>query len=153
MQTNPETRDALLQALLTAEAASCVVRNGDTIRIFRRRGVLDLFTLLQEEPALLSGAVVADKVVGKGAAALMILGGVRTLLAGRVSEAALALLRDSAVEVHFEEAVPQIVNRDGTGCCPVEALCRDCRTAGECLSRIAQFVEEMQQKMQQKIKK
>ena len=41
------------------------------MRIFRERGVADLFRLLREEPQLLRGAFIADKVVGKGAAALV----------------------------------------------------------------------------------
>ena len=75
--------------LLFAEKCSCVVRNGDEVRIFRERGVKDLYRLLREEPQLLDGAFVADKVVGKGAAALMILGGVEELFADVVSRAAL----------------------------------------------------------------
>ena len=77
--------------LLFAEKCSCVVRNGDEVRIFRERGVKDLYRLLREEPQLLDGAFVADKVVGKGAAALMILGGVEELFADVVSRAALDL--------------------------------------------------------------
>ena len=73
--------------LLFAEKCSCVVRNGDEVRIFRERGVKDLYRLLREEPQLLDGAFVADKVVGKGAAALMILGGVEELFADVVSRA------------------------------------------------------------------
>ena len=69
--------------LLFAEKCSCVVRNGDEVRIFRERGVKDLYRLLREEPQLLDGAFVADKVVGKGAAALMILGGVEELFRRR----------------------------------------------------------------------
>lgn len=55
------------------------------MRIFRERGVADLFRLLHEEPQLLRGAFIADKVVGKGAAALMVLGGVEGLFADVVS--------------------------------------------------------------------
>ena len=66
------TDDQRLQLidLLHVEACSCVIRNGDVTRIFRERGVKDLYRLLEEEPELLDGAFVADKVVGKGAAAL-----------------------------------------------------------------------------------
>ena len=71
--------------LLFAEKCSCVIRNGDTTRIFRERGVKDLYRLLDEEPEFLDGAFVADKVVGKGAAALMILGGVGELFADIIS--------------------------------------------------------------------
>lgn len=43
--------------LLFAEKCSCVIRNGDSVRIFRERGVADLYRLLHEEPALLRGGL------------------------------------------------------------------------------------------------
>ena len=67
MGTDNANKDRQAIDLLFAERCSCVVRNGDTIRIFRERGVRDLWRLLHEEPELLDGAFVADKVVGKGA--------------------------------------------------------------------------------------
>ena len=136
----------LLMRLLEAEQCSCVIRNGDTVRLFRRRGVKDLFELLQQEPAFLAGACVADKIVGKGAAALMLLGGVRSLRTETLSEAALELLQTGDIELTYDTVVPHIVRRDGAGICPVEALCSDCRTAADCLPRIAGFLEQMAQK-------
>ena len=56
-----------------------MIANGDNIRTFTQRGVADLYDLLTQEPDFLKGASIADKVVGKGAAALMILGGIREL--------------------------------------------------------------------------
>ena len=47
--------------------------------LFTQRGVADLYDLLTQEPDFLKGALIADKVVGKGAAALMILGGIKEL--------------------------------------------------------------------------
>ena len=139
-----DSRQTLID-LLHAEEASCVIRNGDTIRIFRQRGVKDLFGLLKQEPEFLAGAVVADRIVGKGAAALLVLGGVRALCTDTVSEAALELLRAAAVEVACGTVVPHIINRTGTGICPVEALCSDCRTAEECLPRIEAFLQKIAQ--------
>ncbi len=49
----------------------------DRIRSFDGRGIFDLYGILTEHPDWLRGASVADKVVGKGAAALLILDGVR----------------------------------------------------------------------------
>lgn len=141
---SPASRQLLID-LLHAEQCACVIRNGDTIRLGRQRGVKDLFELLKREPDLLAGAFVADKVVGKGAAALLIAGGVAELWADRISEAALELLRTSPVRVAYGASTPCIVNRDGTGICPVEALCSDCRTAAECLPRIEAFVARMAQ--------
>lgn len=118
---------------------SLVVENG-TIRTFNQRGVTDLFHLLEKEPEFLCGASLADKVVGKGAAALMILGHVAQVHADIISESALELFRSSNVAVTYGEAVHHIINRKGDGICPVESLCRDCVTAEECLPLIRKFI-------------
>ena len=96
--------------------------------------------LLHEEPELLDGAFVADKVVGKGAAALMAAGRVRELFADVVSHAALELLNGAGIPVSYTVAVPHIINRAGDGICPVERLCAGARTAAECLPLIEGFL-------------
>lgn len=116
---------------------------GDGIRTFDGRGISDLYGLLTEHPGWLRGASVADKVVGKGAAALLILGGVRELFAGVVSTSALGLLKDSGIPVRFSQEVAHIVNRKGDGVCPVETLCKECTTAAQCLPLIREFVAKI----------
>lgn len=128
---------------LFAEKCSCVIRNGNEIRVFHDRGIKDLFRLLKEEPAFLDGAFIADKAVGKGAAALMILGGVKEVFADVVSRPALALLNDTGIKTDYVQAVEHIVNRTQTGICPVEQLCSDCATAEACLPLIERFIEHM----------
>lgn len=129
--------------LLFAEGCSCVIRNGDQLRIFRERGVKDLRRLLKEQPEFLLGAFVADKVVGKAAAALMILGGVKEVFADTVSRPALDLLSKSRIEVAYTLEVPHIINRTKTGWCPLETRCRDLKTPGECLAQIDDFIDSM----------
>lgn len=119
---------------------SLVVLNGAVTRTFTGRGVSDLYNLLTLEPALLKGASIADKVVGKGAAALMILGKVSRLHAAVISEAALDLFAGSDVGVTYTRRVPSIINRAGTGPCPVESLCAGCSTPAECLPLISSFL-------------
>lgn len=108
--------------------------------MFRERGVRDLYRLLIEEPETLRSAFVADKVVGKGAAALMVSGGVQGLFAGVASAPALELLREAGIEAECACEVPHIVDRTGTDICPVEKLCAGCRTAEECLPLIEMFL-------------
>ena len=129
--------------LLFKEDCSCVIRKDDTIRIFRERGVKDLLRLLHTERELLNGAFVADKVVGKGAAALMVLGGIRTVFADVISTPARKLLEEARIRVFCTVEVPNISDRSNTGICPVEKLCSDCLTAEECLPRIEKFVENL----------
>lgn len=126
---------------LFEERCSCVVCNGGQLRIFRERGVRDLYRLLREEPELLRGAFVADKVVGKAAAALMILGGVEALYAHVISTPALELFRRAGTEAACGEEVPHIINRSQTGWCPLESRCFDAPTPEACLERIEEFLQ------------
>ena len=105
-----------------------VVANGAQIRTFDRRGVADLHTLLTDGGEFLRGATVADKVVGKAAAALMLLGGVSEMHTEVISRPALDLLAGSGMRVGYD----------------VEIRCRDCRTARECLERIEEFLQQQQ---------
>jgi len=118
---------------------SLVAANGYT-RTFDRRGIADLYDLLSDDPAFLAGAFIADKVVGKGAAALVILGHASELYADIISEAALEMLSQSPVKVSFGQLVPHIINHNGTGWCPVETLCKDSKTPEECLPLIQNFM-------------
>ena len=128
---------------LHALQCSCIRHNNGATRTFHERGVKDLHRLLTQEPEILRGASLADKVVGKGAAALMISGGVAWVYADVISKAAMVLFEQSRVEVQYKQIVPNIINRTGTDICPVEKLCRDCQTAAECLPLIDKFIKEM----------
>ena len=115
----------------------------DEIRTFDGRGVSDLYWLLFEKPVYLHGAKVADKVVGKGAAALMALAGVKEVHADVISHLAFELLKHAGINVTYESIVPHIVNRSGNGWCPLETRCMECDTPEECLVQIQSFMEEM----------
>lgn len=69
---------------------SCVMKNREEVRTFTQRGVADLYDLYQADSAFMKGATIADKVIGKGAAALMVLGGFKTVYADIISTPALA---------------------------------------------------------------
>ena len=105
--TNGITPELRRQAIdrLFAERCSCVIRNGSDMRVFYERGVKDLYRLLKEEPGLLRGAFVADKVVGKAAAALLALGGVEEVFADVISRPAIDLLEKIAVGTGYRLCV------------------------------------------------
>lgn len=127
---------------LHAEQCSCIIYNNGVTRTFHQRGVKDLHELLTHEPTILHGAYIADKVVGKGAAALMVAGGVEWVYADVMSEAAMELFNIGQVTVEYRQLVPNIINRSGTDICPVEKLCRECKSVAEALPLIDKFVAE-----------
>ena len=132
--------------LLRSGGYSCVLANEGKIRTFTQRGVADLYDLLTQEPEFLKGALIADKVVGKGAAALMILGGIKELYTDIVSSNAMDLFQTSDVKVGFIQEVPFIWNRDHTGWCPVETMCSGEKSAEAILPLIRDFLERIRGK-------
>lgn len=135
------THDGAIE-MLHSEGCSCVIVRGDEVTLCRQRGVKDLFELLTATPDALEGAFIADKVVGKGAAALMVAGRIEALYADVISLPALSLLGGHGIPVGYGDSVPNIINRSGTGICPVETLCADTDDPAECVARIERFLTE-----------
>lgn len=147
MTENGEVTKERLTDILHRGHYSLVVLQGE-LHTFTGRGVSDLYRLWSERRTLLRGAALADKVVGKGAAALMALMGVKEVYADVVSLPALELLRRAGVNVHPAQTVPHIINRAGTGRCPLETRCAPCATPEECLVEIEAFMHQMKQENQ-----
>ncbi len=111
---------------------SCVIGNGE-IRTFTNSGIDDLLRIYTTEPSLLKGALVADKVVGRAAASVMIMGGVSEVYADTLSKPARAMLNRARIVVSCKNLVPAIKNKRGDGMCPLELKCRKAKTPEECL--------------------
>lgn len=125
---------------------SLVVASGGQTRTYDGRGVADLYRLLHESPDVLQGALVADKIVGKAAAALMVLGKVKQAYADVISTPAMQMLNEAGITTGYATLVPHIINRAGTGLCPLETRCLPCATAEECLVQTSAFISEMKRR-------
>lgn len=121
---------------------TCAASDGKTLLTSQKRGVAPLLSWL-EQGCDLSAYTVADKVVGKGAAFLYLLLGVKYLYAAVISRPALALLKQSGVCVSFTTLVPAIRNRDNTGFCPIESVVLDCSDANDALIKIKNRLKEL----------
>ena len=130
--------------VLVDEGCRGVVRSVQgELRTFSRRGVADLFSLVADEPDSLRGASVADRVIGRGAALLLVKGGAREVYAQVISSGALEVLRSVGIETSFDKEVPNIINRTGTDICPVEKLTASTSSPDEAYERIKQFLDSM----------
>lgn len=125
---------------------SCVVSNGGQIRTFSQRGVADLYELLMTDASFLLGAHVADKVVGRAAAAILVAGKVRALSVDVISEPAIELLQQANVQLEYSVRVEHIINRTKTDMCPLEKRTQNCKSVKAVLAEISAFLKDMQQK-------
>lgn len=128
--------------ILENGAFTCVLVNRDEVISFSERGVKPLLALLSQSKSLESFCA-ADKVVGKAAAFLYLILGVKTVYAGVISEHAYTLLRENGVDVSFGTIVPMIRNRTDTGFCPMESATLSCRSPKEALEKIKETLERL----------
>ena len=100
---------------------TCVARTaqGDLLTS-DARGILPPLQWLRKDPAMLAGADVSDKVVGRAAALLFAYGNVRSIWAETMSDAAIDYLSGTDIFFEYGKQVDMIMNRDGTDMCPME---------------------------------
>ena len=107
------------KALLHKENYSIVIMNGDTYTS-TKKGIAPLMDILADNPSFLKIATVADKVIGRAAALLMIYGGVKEVYSDVISTHALDIFKANNILVEYGECVPYIINRTKDGMCPME---------------------------------
>ena len=122
---------------------SCVIYKNGEMRTGTQRGVLDLYGMVKSKDTFLKDASMADKVVGKGAAYLMVLGGIKELRTHVICTPALQLLQKHNIKVTFDKEVDYIINRSKTDWCPLEKRVKECRTPEEAWPVIEQFVNDL----------
>lgn len=116
----------IVKKRLDDTSASLVVmnKNGE-IREFYNRRVIDIVSLIKSEENFLDGAIIADKVIGKVASALLVLAGVKEIYARTISEYAIEVLENNNIKYSFRNRVDYIINNDKTGMCPMENKFKD----------------------------
>lgn len=119
--------------MLNQQGLSLMVYNDSVLSTHTNRGVQDLLHLLAEQPERLQGAIVADKLIGKAAAAIMATGGVKEVHTNIICTAGRELLEKEGIKVFASEEVPQILNRDRSGQCPFDAQLNDIESIDQCV--------------------
>ncbi len=108
-----------------------------------QHGIAPMLSLIGKGENL-AGYSAADLVVGKAAAMLFVKAGIRALYAAVLSESAAEFLKEHAVAVQFGASTPQIINRAGTGPCPMEQTVRDISDPEEGYRLLKQKVHSLQ---------
>ena len=129
--------------LLESGNYTCVVCKEDTVYTTTQRGVAPLLNWL-ETGADLSGFSAADRVVGRGAAFLYCLLGVKEVHARVMSNPAAEVLKNHGIQFSADAFVPGIINRAGTGPCPFEAAVMNIQDADTALEAIRNKRQQMQ---------
>lgn len=115
-----------VKSILLEKNASLVVcyKNGD-IREYYQDRIKDIKAILMQDKNLLKDAIIADKVIGKVAASILTVAGVKEIYADVISKFAIPVLEENGIKYEYNKKVEYIKNKDNTGMCPMENKYKD----------------------------
>lgn len=126
--------------ILRREKCSLVVKNHGIVTTYSKPGVRDLEHLLDHEPEVLQGAVIADKVIGKAAAAMVVVSGVKALYAEVMSKKAIPFLDEAGIAYSYGTLVDTIKEEGGR--CQLEKITAPATTPEETVALLRAHFEE-----------
>lgn len=139
MKTNMEKAVRLLEEGIY----TCVLCKDNRVYTSTERGVKPLLEWYNKGINM-QGFSAADKVVGKAAAFLYVLLGVDEVYAPVMSEGAVHIFERNGIKVQYKLCVKEIINRAGTGRCPMEEAVNEITEAKEALAAIKCKLESLQ---------
>lgn len=114
-----------LEEIKAGQISLAVIRGGEVVRTEKGRGAAPLLKILDEDAALLKGAVVVDRIVGKAAAMLLTLGGAESVYTPTVSLSGKQYLEERGIALHAERCIDVVSNGARDGICPLERAVRE----------------------------
>ena len=143
-------KDLLRAKELLKEGHTCVLCCGDKTKISDCIGIRPMVDFLEEGEDL-SAYSAADKIVGKAAAHLFCLAGVKAVYGEVMSHAAKALLEERGIFARGGTMTDSIVNRQGTGPCPMESAVASCSDSEEAFRKIKDTLSALRRKNMKKL--
>ena len=134
------------QIIRSGESSCIVVRDGKILHQNSGKGLSPLLTLFESASENLSGAYVLDKVVGKAAAMILVLGGVKKVYGEMMSKSAADYLKSHGIKVAYGEKVGIILNLAGTGMCPLETSVLDIDDPEEGYAKLLETIKTLRSK-------
>ena len=124
---------------------TCVICDHDRVLTSKKTGIAPLLERWESGEALESVSV-ADRIVGKAAAMLLLLMGASEVYGSVMSQPALELLTAAGVQTSYGELVPGIINRTGDGSCPMERAVADLTDPADAPAVLRQTIDALRKK-------
>lgn len=128
--------------MLARGGYSCVIADRDRVMTSRARGIAPLLERAERSERL-EGAFVADRIIGKAAAMLLVVMRVASVYGQIMSGEAEALLSANGIEVEYGALTDHIINRSGDGLCPMEQAVRDLTDCAAAPAVLRRRIEEL----------
>ncbi len=95
-----------------------VIKNGEIIAVETSRGIVPILSLY--ERGLLKESFVVDKIIGKAAALMLILGESCGCYGEIMSQSAVEIFEENSFDFSYGQLCSAIINRKGDDICPME---------------------------------
>lgn len=132
----------MAKKILESTDSSLVAVRNSRIWRFRGQGIEPLYSLVMYHKADLTGAALADKVMGAAAAYLVLNTGIGAVYARTMSMRAKMLLDDKMIRVEAQQLVEVILNRAQSASCPMEILTANIQTPTAALEAIGEQLKK-----------
>ena len=107
----------------------CLCKDGDCV-YSEKHGIAPMMDFIADGVNI-HGFSVADLIVGKAAAMLFVKCGIAGVYAKTLSQSGKAVLERFGIPFEYETLTEKIINRAGTGVCPMEKAVYDCEEPDE----------------------
>ena len=134
--------DVAKQTLVRENLSLVIVKNGKIIFKSNLHGIIGLLQAIDNLGKQLNSASIADKIVGKAAALLMVYSHVSSVYATLMSNDGLMVLRKNNVEVEYDGLTPRIMNRRGDDICPFEKISLTTRSPEEAYVKLKNYAKK-----------
>lgn len=132
--------------ILNEQQVSCVMLIDGTEPICSNDiGIKPLMTPLRKDRHFFAQGVIADKVIGKAAALMLVLGNASAVYGEVMSESAKNVLEQHHITYAYHTIVPYIENRTQTGKCPLEQAVWDIENPEEAFDVLEQTIQQLMQ--------
>lgn len=135
--------DVAKQTLMRENLSLVIVKNGKIIFKSNLHGIIGLLQAIDNLGKQLNSASIADKIVGKAAALLMVYSHVSSVYATLVSNDGLMVLRKNNVKVEYDDLTPRIMNRRGDDICPFEKISLTARSPEEAYMKLKNYAKKL----------
>lgn len=133
--------DELKEELVKKNLACIVVKSDGTKLEIAGAGIAPAISLL--ENGSFADAVVLDKIIGRAAAMLMTLGGVCYVHGVVMSKSAVDWLTQKGIPFSYDTIVENIINRTGTGMCPMEETVKSIESEADAFKALKKKIKEL----------
>ena len=133
----------IIRKIEESEIAVAVISPDGRVRTASGHTIRPLVILADEYPEYFEGGSVADRVIGKGAASIIVTMGVAEAYGRLMSIPGKKMLEDAGVKASWDILTENIENMRRDGLCPLETRVAEIEDVSECAASVREFATSL----------